>query len=449
MKIRNKYNLNFFKRMGKKHICFFILFTATSFIHAQNQTSWIYKLNEADSISYNKILTKCFKDSLSAKEKSTFWDIVNNHGGDPKEIKGIGELRKSNLVQLNLYMRLYYTDALESISTKKPTKSKERQQAELNLDNKYSSLLKMNDSLMMLISQEIPINYQGKLVLFDKQLISETLTKLDYIYKLLDYNLLYLASPLKSKEREYLLNSKLYYSQSEFEVAKQFIDSAISINPKNGSFYFLRGEYNTEINHLQSALNDFNRSIQLDSLNYEAYNLRGNVYSELNFSNLAIENYVKSIQIYPNNNVAFNNLGGAYLQINNYEGAIENFNKAIAFNVFNGVTYYNRGLANHHLKKEYNIIIDDMDSAIFLDKSIIDAYYTRGLCYSFLKKNDLALIDFNKTIEMSENHEAALINRGVLLANLKQYEKACKDFEKALSLGNVLAKTYIDKICKK
>jgi tetratricopeptide (TPR) repeat protein len=411
-----------------------------------SQMNYVYMLSQQEQTSFNTILKKCFSDTISVQDKLSFWEIVNNHGGDPTEIKEIGDISSKDIVKMSKYMSSFYEDALVSVDTKQPFKSNQRKELESEFDPKYSDLFKKNDAMMLQIASGNPVTYEGKTVFFDKELISETLLKMEETFKLFDYNLNYLETPLKTKEREYLMNSKKSYNESKFEIAKSWIDSAISLKPNNGSYYFIRSQNYIELIQPQSALDDLNKSILLDTLNCEAFNLRGLVFSELNMTSEAIKDFNTSIRLNPVNNPAYNNIGETYLISKNYSAAIESFNKAVK-NRWNGKTFYNRGLAYYHLNKDYVQVIKDMDSALSLDNTIIDAYYNRGLCYSHLKNYEKALSDFNTTLKMSVNHENALINRGVVYANLKQFDNACKDFKKAHSLGNTLAKPYMDKVC--
>ncbi len=395
---------------------------------------------------YNSILKKCFSDTISVQDKLSFWEIINKHGGDPKDIKYVGDLRSLDVVKINQYMRLFFEDALISLETKQPIKSNQRKELESKFDPKYTDLIKKNDAMMLQIAAGEPVIKDGKSVLFNQETISETLLNLNGIFKLLDYNLNYLGVPLMTKEYEYLVNCKKFSSESNFEIAITWIDSAIVLNPGNGSYYFIRSQNYLELSQQQSALEDLNKSILLDSLNFEAFNLRGIVFSEFNMPLEAIKDYNASIRLNPVNNAAYNNLGEIYLNSENYSAAIESFNLAVK-NFYYGKTFYNRGLAYYKFNKDYVQVIKDMDSALVRNETITEAYYTRGVCYSNLKNYEKALSDFNTTLKISNNHQEALINRGIVYANLKQFDNACIDFKKAYSLGNTLAKPYMDKVC--
>ncbi len=416
------------------------------FMNSGNSQSYIYMLTQQERISFNSLLKKCFVDTISIQDKLTFWEIVNNHGGEPKDIKEVGDLRSLDHIKMNEYMRLFYEDALISINTKQPIKSNRRKELESDFDPKYTDLFKKNDAMMLQIALGNPVVNEGNSVLFNQETISEVLMKLDVTYKLLDYNLCFLETPLKTREREYLMNCKKFSSESKFEIAINWIDSAISLNPKNGSYYYLRGQNNFELGFLDDALNDFNKSISLDSLNYDVYNFKGLTLIKNGNSKEAIISFKQSIKLNSNRNMAFNNLGEVFFEEEQYNDAISYYNLALQHG-YNAYTFYNLGLAQYFYNQDYVQVIKDMDSALSLDNTIIDAYYNRGLCYSHLKNYEKALSDFNTTLKMSENHENALINRGIVFANLKQFDNSCKDFKKAHSLGSTLAKPYMDKVC--
>jgi tetratricopeptide (TPR) repeat protein len=428
-----------------KHLFIFFI-SLFAYNYCLSQKEFVYKLSIKDSTTLDFILKSCFKDSLKNENKMIFWDIVNKHGGDFKDIKDFWNMKSIEYFKVNEYMRLFYNDALVSIESKKPFKSIQRTETESKFNLTYRELFNKNDSLMIEIAKENQVFYEGRDVLFTKELVLKVIENLDHMFELLEYNINSLYIPPPTEERDFLEKYKKSFENSNFEISIKWIDSALFLNPKNGSYYFLRGKSNLKLNQLKLALDDLNKSIFYDSLNYQAYNSRAITHSKLNFSNLAMKDYTSSIKINPYHNIAYNNLGDIFLQSNDYISAIEYYSKALK-NIYNGVTYYNLGLAVYHHNKDFKQVIEYLDSAITIDQGIIDAYYTRGLCYSQLKKYEKALLDFNTTLKMSENHEKALVNRGIVYVNLNKLDNACKDFKKAKSLGFSTAQQYIDKIC--
>ncbi|WP_372370713.1 protein kinase [Candidatus Uabimicrobium sp. HlEnr_7] len=72
------------------------------------------------------------------------------------------------------------------------------------------------------------------------------------------------------------------------------------------------------------------------------------------------------------------------------------------------------------------------------------AYTNRGHIYHLLKKNQLALLDFNKAINL-ENDNKAYTNRGYLYLEQGKYIKAEQDFNKAIFLNPDNAEAYGNK----
>jgi len=77
------------------------------------------------------------------------------------------------------------------------------------------------------------------------------------------------------------------------------------------------------------------------------------------------------------------------------------------------------------------------------------AYNTRGNVYSDLKQYDKAIADYNKAIELDPTGEcgigkkgAAYYNRGLAYSGLKQYDKAISDYNKAIELNSGDAEAY-------
>ena len=63
------------------------------------------------------------------------------------------------------------------------------------------------------------------------------------------------------------------------------------------------------------------------------------------------------------------------------------------------------------------------------------AYTNRGVAYNDLKQYERAISDYNKAIELNPNFALAYNNRGWAYYCLKKYQQALKDFDKAIELN--------------
>jgi len=62
------------------------------------------------------------------------------------------------------------------------------------------------------------------------------------------------------------------------------------------------------------------------------------------------------------------------------------------------------------------------------------AYNNRGIVYDDLKEYDKAMADYNKANEINPQYAMAYNNRGSVYYDLKEYDKAIKDYNKALGI---------------
>ena len=87
--------------------------------------------------------------------------------------------------------------------------------------------------------------------------------------------------------------------------------------------------------------------------------------------------------------------------------------------------------------------------AISLKPDYFKAYNNLGILKaSELKDFSGALKDFDKAIGINPGYADAYLGRGTCLLNLHETEKACRDWAKALSLGNRQAENMIRNYCK-
>lgn len=103
--------------------------------------------------------------------------------------------------------------------------------------------------------------------------------------------------------------------------------------------------------------------------------------------------------------------------------------------------YLNRGVVfkNENRNDE---AISDFNKAIELQTGYADAYNNRGVVYMNEKRNNEALSDYNKAITLKPGYAGAYYNRGVLFMNEKRNAEALSDFNKAIELKPGYADAY-------
>lgn len=74
------------------------------------------------------------------------------------------------------------------------------------------------------------------------------------------------------------------------------------------------------------------------------------------------------------------------------------------------------------------------------ESSII--YAKRGVIYEHLKENELAIRDYDRSIQQNPKFYDAYIRRGIIYNNLGDFKQAIQDFEKAIELRPNNRKAY-------
>jgi len=117
-------------------------------------------------------------------------------------------------------------------------------------------------------------------------------------------------------------------------------------------------------------------------------------------------------------------------------------------NIKKAKTFFNSG-NNNFQNGNVDEALKDYNKAIELNPDYFKAYNNRAILKSSKLQNDNeALKDFNKAIEINPNYADAYVGRGTSKYNIKDFKGACKDWNKAASMGNVQAQNQIEKYCK-
>ena len=130
----------------------------------------------------------------------------------------------------------------------------------------------------------------------------------------------------------------------------------------------------------------------------------------------------------------------------NYKDALRYIDDAIKLNP--EIDFYNNRGNIYKAMGDCKNAIQDYNLIIEKDSVYSGAYYGIALCENELNLYNEAIDDLTKFIEFKPNEAIALLNRGQIFINLKDYESACKDFEKSFSLGEYSTKELIAKYCK-
>lgn len=116
------------------------------------------------------------------------------------------------------------------------------------------------------------------------------------------------------------------------------------------------------------------------------------------------------------------------------DAAIVSFSNCLKLEPYNWQCLHNRALAYQRLGN-INSALADLTSSIRVSPNTSNSYVSRGDLYvKDLKNYDLALLDYNRAIQLKVNNAETFNNRGLILNKKGRYQEAIIDFNRAISL---------------
>jgi superkiller protein 3 len=186
--------------------------------------------------------------------------------------------------------------------------------------------------------------------------------------------------------------------QQRLALQKGYQQSADALSAEE---YFTRGE-NAYVNRLyELAIEYYQKTIEIDPNNAAAYSDMGDAYDELEDYRGAIRCYQKVIEIDPNNAYAYNNMGIAYYYLEDYRGAIRCYQKAIDIDPNDASIYNKMGIAYEGLK-DYHEVIRCHQKAIAIDPNDAFAYSAMGDAYNKLGNTQERIKNYRKAAQLGD-----------------------------------------------
>jgi len=119
-----------------------------------------------------------------------------------------------------------------------------------------------------------------------------------------------------------------------------------------------------------------------------------------------------------------------------FQEAIRDFTTSVIDDTVKKIGYYNRAMAFIMLEQYEAAINDFSHSLLYADPDkTAPTYERRGQCYSYLKRFDEALEDFQKSIDVSDGqYLIGYIGKGRIFVQYRQFDIALENFQKAKEL---------------
>jgi protein O-GlcNAc transferase len=216
--------------------------------------------------------------------------------------------------------------------------------------------------------------------------------------------------------------------------AKELALKSITLDSMNGPGYLNIGLAEKEQKDFNSALNYFDKTIEVDPNFAEAWCAKGSVLNELKRYKEALIYFDRAIELAPDYAEAWNNKGSVLNELKLYKEALIYFDKAIEIEPNYAEASCNKGASLIYLKCIDQALIH-FDKAIEIEPEYAEAWCNKGVAYLELDMANEALVCVNQALRLKPLYADAWNNKGIILNKLKCLEEGIKALEKALSLN--------------
>lgn len=139
--------------------------------------------------------------------------------------------------------------------------------------------------------------------------------------------------------------------------------------------------------------------------------------------------------------------GMTYYKMEDYRKALSDYKQSIKINASNPDFYFQKGIVEDSLQR-YPDALQSFGKAIKLDPENAQYYISRAHIYSVNKDYTVSLANLNYAVQLDENNAMAYYLRGIAKYNLVDSKGSCEDFQKAIELEYLDAKTWLEKYCQ-
>lgn len=208
-----------------------------------------------------------------------------------------------------------------------------------------------------------------------------------------------------SKAFKHLNNAAQFFQDGERHKAIEALTKAIQDDPSYAEAYIQRGLIYFQLQRYNEAIADYTHTISLNRYIADAYAGRGDAYRAQKKLPKALDDYKvslkkrRSAQILTKRAKCYIESGRIDAALDDYTYIIKHRPTAIAY--YNrGKAYYKKYILSENDEKIAELAISDFDKSIELQPLFALSFYHRGEMYGYLRQVNLRDKDYDHTIEL-------------------------------------------------
>lgn len=225
----------------------------------------------------------------------------------------------------------------------------------------------------------------------------------------------------------------IYYKTGRYDVAAEYIEKAVSINPLDSDYYNNLGIIYKSCSQFQRAVDSYIKAIALaPERPYYYFNL-GNVLCDMERFDEAVGAYLKALEVKPDYAEACNNLATTLQATGKPSEAHSYFQKAVQINPGYIEAHINMGNCLRDMGR-FDEALSCYHKAMVYKENSAEAYYNAGVVLHDTGNLDGAIVYYLEALKYNPDYAAAHNNLGNMLAEKGLLSEAIAHYRKTLTL---------------
>ncbi len=257
----------------------------------------------------------------------------------------------------------------------------------------------------------------------------------------------------ESAETYYELG-ETYRELFEPEKAIAQFEKAKELNPKYAQAWFALGVAQYDLGKYEKAIESYSEVVKLQNTNGEAHANLGDSFRLTGDLGKSENSYRLATYFLKNDDELFSKFGYVLGAQRKWSSAVKSLQRAneISPNIIDftnlGWAYYNWGLTDIEAgrredgKAKIRLAKESLLSGIAINQKFAPAYLNLGVALNDLGENTAAVEALNRAVELRENWVFAIMELGLSYYELKDYDKAIVQFQKAISIDGKFDRAY-------
>ena len=218
------------------------------------------------------------------------------------------------------------------------------------------------------------------------------------------------------------------YQQARYTESTQYLERAVSLNPKNAVYHSNYANALQESGALDDAILNYESAIAINSDFADAHFNLGNAYSKKNVLDLAIKSYTNALELKSDYAAALSHRGIAFFELKRFDEALADFNHALEIDPSFLNAYVNRGNTLRALGRSVEAL-DSYDQALQLGTVSAEAHLNRAQALQDLNRSEEALASYDQALAIRPDYPKAISAKGLIYLQLGRFEEGWPLYE--------------------